>query len=164
MDPYLTGADGEAAHLGELLSAELERIRDLEAALQAEHEALVNNDADALEAATRDKNAAIAAQQEQQARRSAWLLSRGMDAAASLDDTIRAVSGSEQLEALREAMVQHARRCQDNNRRNGALILRLQDRTRDALNILRQSDAQPALYSTSGHRESGDESRSLGKA
>jgi flagellar biosynthesis/type III secretory pathway chaperone len=153
-----------AAHLAELLEVELVRIHDLEAALLAEHEALVSSDPDALEAATGQKNAAIAAQQEQQTRRAAWLRAQGMEATASLDEAIEKVRGTAQLHGLRDALVHHARRCQDSNRRNGALILRLQDRTREALNILRQSDAQPALYSTSGQRESSDDSRSLGKA
>jgi flagellar biosynthesis/type III secretory pathway chaperone len=164
VDFPVNNTDSAAARLGELLAAELARIHDLEAALLAEHEALVGSDPDALEAATRTKNAAIAAQQEQQALRSAWLRSRGMDATASLDEAIHKIGGAARLNELHEAMVRHAERCQDRNRRNGALILRLQDRTREALNILRQGDAQPALYSTSGQRENSDDSRSLGKA
>lgn len=153
-----------AARLGELLAAELAGIHDLEAALAAEHDALISGDPDALEAATRTKNAALAAQREQQTHRSAWLRSQGMDGTAPLDEVIEQVGGSLHLNELRKTMIQHARRCQDRNRHNGALILRLQDRTREALNILRQSDAQPTLYSTSGQRDSSDDTRSLGKA
>lgn len=164
MTSYVDSPDSAAARLRELLAAELTRIHDLETALAAEYDALLGSDADALEAATRAKNAALAAQQEQQLRRAAWTRSQGMDANAPLDEVIQTVGGSWQLNELREAMIQHARRCQDSNRHNGALILRLQDRTRQALNILRQSDAAPSLYSTSGQRESSDDSRSLGKA
>lgn len=156
--------DTAAAVLGELLAAELAGIHDLEAALAAEHDALVSSDPEALEAATRTKNAALVAQREQQMRRSAWLRSQGLDGTAPLDEVIEQVGGTRHLNELRQTMIEHARRCQDSNRHNGALILRLQDRTREALNILRQSDAQPTLYSTSGQRDSGDDSRSLGKA
>lgn len=163
-DPGAEQSDGaDRARLSELLTAELARIRDLEAALDAEHAALVGNDPDTLESATRAKGAAIAAQQAQQAQREAWLRERGMDT-SPLGESIRRLGGASECEQLHATMIDHARRCQERNRRNGALIQRLQDRTRGALNVLRQSDGQPALYSTSGHREPDDDTRSLGKA
>jgi flagellar biosynthesis/type III secretory pathway chaperone len=64
---------------------------------------------------------------------------------------------------LQEQLASLAANCQDSNRRNGVLIVRLQERTRGALDVLRRDDSTD-LYSLSGAREHHSDGRTLGKA
>ncbi|EAQ98468.1 flagella synthesis protein FlgN [Congregibacter litoralis] len=153
-----------STQLTPLLTAELRTLRSLEAALDAEYQALVDNSVDALESATAQKNLAVTAHREQQEQRLSWMHGLGLGADSSLAELVEHCGGSPQDAELQDTLAALAAECQENNRRNGGLILRLQDRTRGALDVLRREDGGPDLYSLSGSREHQSDSRTLGKA
>jgi len=151
-------------HLTPLLTAELDTLRALEESLEAEHQALITSNVEDLELATTRKNAAVAAHRAQQEQRLGWMRGLGLSADSPLADLVDHFGGNEADKRLQDELASLAAHCQDNNRRNGGLILRLQERTRGALDVLRQEDAGADLYSLSGSREHQSDGRTLGKA
>ena len=150
--------------LEQLLRAELTTLQALAGALEGEHLALLATDVAALETATATKNAAIAAHREQQAQRLAWMQTAQLAPDTPLDDLVSAAGGGAAARQLQAELAALAADCQDSNRRNGLLILRLQEQTRGALDVLRRDESGTDLYSLSGAREHRSDSRSLGKA
>ena len=70
-----------------------------------------------------------------------------------------------ELKTLQDRLASLAGECQDLNRRNGALISKLSDRTKAALNVLQGTEDIAVLYSASGvEPATGKGSRVLGKA
>ncbi|MDP5071644.1 MAG: flagellar protein FlgN, partial [Congregibacter sp.] len=110
------------------------------------------------------KNSAVVAHRTQQAQRIAWMQSLDLPPDTSLRDLVSRCGTTEANTALQSQLAALANHCQDSNRRNGGLILRLQERTRGALDVLRHEDGGPKLYSLSGSREHQSDSRTLGKA
>ncbi|EED30855.1 FlgN protein [gamma proteobacterium NOR5-3] len=154
----------DSAHLTPLLSAELNSLQSLERALEAEYQALINNKVDDLERATVAKNAAVAAHRAQQEQRLGWMQGLGLSPDSPLGDLVSHCGDHQADIELQNQLIGLATQCQESNRRNGGLILRLQDRTRGALDVLRREDGGPDLYSLSGSREHQSDSRTLGKA
>ena len=150
--------------LSTLLQTELGTLKSLHEALSAEYQALVSNAVEELELAIAAKNDAVAAHQSQQQRRIAWMQGLGLGAESSLSDLIMHCNGDPSDALLRDELADLATQCQESNRRNGVLILRLQERTRGALDVLRQEDGGADLYSLSGSREHQSDGRTLGKA
>jgi flagella synthesis protein FlgN len=156
-----------ATTLAELLSAELRTLKCVSEALDGEHAALVDGPPDALESAVARKNEALQQHREQLDHRLAWTQAQGLPPDAPLSSLLSSLQASLQDAALAEqqrALADLATQCQEANRRNGLLIARRQQRTRGALDILRGVDSQGDVYSLSGAREHGADSRSLGKA
>jgi flagellar biosynthesis/type III secretory pathway chaperone len=134
-------------------------------ALDDEHRALSGTDIDALETATRDKTQAVEAHRAQQQQRLTWMAAAGLGSSTPLADLLNeAAAGDTELPQLQAQLAALATRCQASNRRNGTLITRLQSRTRGALHVLRGAEPAGDLYSLSGARDSGSDSKSLGKA
>ncbi len=132
------------------LEQELLTMMTLHEALQGESAALSGGSASEIDAAIAAKNAALQAHQAEISRRPA-------------DDVPEAVKAD--LQALQDRLAAHAGECQELNRRNGALISKLSDRTKAALNILQGTEDMTVLYSASGvEGASGKGSRVLGKA
>ena len=132
---------------------ELALLTEIEQALRNERQALERQDIVALEAAVAHKNAAFARRAEV----------AGKTGTTALD----ASPGEPTTPALqqhRDALRELAETCDRLNRENGSLIYRLQERTRQALDILRHSDRSPRLYSGSGSAEQSAGRHSLGKA
>ncbi|WOJ93280.1 flagellar protein FlgN [Congregibacter variabilis] len=154
----------DSGQLTPLLKAELSTLTALEQALDAEHQALVNNQVEELERATTTKNAAVAAHRAQQERRIGWMHGLGLSPDSPLGDLVSHCGDNATDIDLQNQLISLATQCQESNRRNGGLILRLQDRTRGALDVLRREDGGPDLYSLSGSREHQSDSRTLGKA
>lgn len=152
------------AALAPLLREELITLRALDDSLQREHGALLDTDPMALEQATQQKVVAIDAHREQQARRLQWQEAQGLPDSPADDAIADLVDPEPELNALQRELTQLSHTCQEHNRRNGGLILRLQDRTRGALDVLRGGDDQGELYSLHGAREHQADGRSLGKA
>ncbi len=150
--------------LKDRLTAELTTLQALWKALQAEEKALLGNAVDALEDATRTKNAALLAHRDSQQLRLRWTTEAGLATDLPLSQLITEVSTDISLEALVNDLAELASRCQDANRRNGGLILRLQDHTRGALQVLRGDTPEPDVYSLSGAQERRVDGKSLGKA
>jgi flagellar biosynthesis/type III secretory pathway chaperone len=149
--------------LRSFLEAEHETLQALAAALAAEHEALISRDVGTLEATTATKNRCIEAHSAQQQKRLGWMQDLGLAADTALSDLVSRAGGDADLADLRARLATLAQDCQDANRRNGGLILRLQERTRDALDVLRREERSD-LYSLSGAHERKSDGRTLGKA
>ena len=132
------------------LEQELLTLTALHEALQGESTALAEGDPAIIDAAIATKNAALQAHQAEMNRR-------------PTGDVAEAVKAD--LEALQTRLAALAAECQDLNRRNGALISKLSDRTKAALNVLQGSEEMAVLYSASGvEATAGKGSRVLGKA
>ena len=146
-----------------LLKAEHETLSALYDALSAEYKALVAADVDTLEATTLAKNRCLEAHSAQQQKRLEWMAALGFPPDSRLTDLVQRAGEGQDLIDLRQRLATLAQECQDANRRNGGLIVRLQDRTRGALDILRREERSD-LYSLSGAREHKSDGRTLGKA
>lgn len=132
------------------LEQELLTLKAVHEALLAETAALTDGDTDNLGIATTSKNAALEAHQAALNQRPAGDLSEGTSAA---------------LRALQDRLASLAGECQELNRRNGALISKLSDRTKAALTVLQGTEDIAVLYSASGvEAATGKGSRVLGKA
>ena len=152
-----------ATDLQALLQAEIATLGRIAALLDEEHAALLGSDAEALESITTRKNSAIAAHQAQQEQRFSWMTAAGVARDSSLDTLLDQAGGPPACATLASELAELAGECQLRNRRNGGLIVRLQDRTRSALDILRREESSN-IYSLSGAREQQTDSRTLGKA
>lgn len=153
-----------AAQLQSLLAAELGTLKTLKAALYSEHQALLASDVELLERATASKNDAVKAHSGQQQQRITWMTALGISAESSLGDLVRQCGNEASNAALQAELAELASDCHKSNRLNGGLIIRLQERARGALDVLRRDDSGPDLYSLSGSREHHSDSRTLGKA
>ena len=132
------------------LEQELLTLKAVHEALLAETAALTDGDPDNLGIATTSKNAALEAHQAALNQRPAGDLSEEANAA---------------LKALQDRLASLAGECQELNRRNGALISKLSDRTKAALTVMQGTEDIAVLYSASGgEAATGKGSRVLGKA
>jgi flagellar biosynthesis/type III secretory pathway chaperone len=132
------------------LEHELLTLTAVHEALLAETAALTEGDTDHIGIATTKKNVALEAHQAAMTQRPAGDIPEGANA---------------ELSTLQERLASLASECQDVNRRNGALISKLSDRTKAALNILQGTEDIAVLYSASGVEAATSKgSRVLGKA
>ena len=132
------------------LKRELLSLSAVHEALLAETVALTDGDTDHIGAATTSKNAALEAHQVALNQRPAGDLSE---------------AANSELRALQDRLASLAGDCQDLNRRNGALISKLSDRTKAALTVLQGTEDIAVLYSASGVEAATSKgSRVLGKA
>ncbi|MFT7287406.1 MAG: flagellar biosynthesis/type III secretory pathway chaperone [Halieaceae bacterium] len=153
-----------AQQLRALLTAERGTLKTLEVALDAEREALGSANVEALESATQSKRSAIQQQQERQQARGEFI-DQALGTNLSLSDALARLGNQDEDRALGQEVIDLAKRCHEINRRNGTLILRQQDRTRSALDVLRGVDLSSDLYSLDGVlSNAASDSRSLGKA
>jgi flagellar biosynthesis/type III secretory pathway chaperone len=154
----------QAGQLQALLQAELGTLRTLKTSLEAEHKALLASDVALLESATAEKNVAVQAHRRQQEQRLSWMNALGISIDSTLADIVSQCGNLPAAAALQAELAALAADCHDSNRLNGGLIIRLQERARGALDVLRRDDSGPDLYSLSGAREHHSDSRTLGKA
>lgn len=152
-----------ATTLEALLNAELNTLEALSTALEQEHTALLGNQPVDVESATAVKNAAVEQHRQQQAQRLTWMAQMGFPTDLALSELVARCGAETRAGDLQQRLASLARSCQDNNRRNGGLIVRLQEHARSALDVLRREDSTD-IYSLSGAREHHSDSRTLGKA
>lgn len=145
-----------------LLREELASLQALHDAMRAERSALEAHDAPRIETCTQQKDTLITHHTEVQARRSAFLAQRAPN--ASLTDCIASWAEAAENARLQQELIALGASCQDLNRASGLLISRLQERTREALNVLRQAESAPQLYSITGQSDHRTDSQPLGKA
>jgi len=154
----------DPSRLKDLIEAELATLTRVSQTLADEHDALVGGDAETLERATAAKAAAIEAHSAQQQERLQLMAASGYSAETPLSEVVQAIAVEDSdLGAARDRLAELADACQSANRRNGGLIIRLQERARSALDVLRREENND-LYSLSGAKEHRSDSRSLGKA
>jgi len=133
-----------AGELLRLLGRQVEALEDFARALDAEREALVGRDADALAACAGRKSEAVAVVEslEQQRRR----------IAPSLAD-MEAYASSARVAERWERLLELTRRCREVNDANGRMIRRQRTRVDAALGLLRgQRSAEPGVYGPDGER------------
>jgi flagellar biosynthesis/type III secretory pathway chaperone len=146
-----------------LLREEHATLQALAQIIEDEHAVLLGQDSQALEEVTARKRHAAEAHAAQQQRRLAFMRDQRLPTDTGLGDLPTVREGPAALRERQRELAALAQACFENNRRNGALILRLQERTRGALDVLRREESSE-LYSLSGAREHSSDSRSLGKA
>ncbi len=152
-----------ATTLRSLLTAELDSLKAVETTLEQEHDALLDSNPASLEAATTAKNAAVEQHRRQQTERLNWMTRQGFPGDLPLSELLTRCGADESAGPVVEQLTRLAQQCQDSNRRNGGLIMRLQEHARGALDVLRREDSSD-VYSLSGAREHRSDSRTLGKA
>lgn len=155
----------QGQELGSVLDREIDCLQALLQVLEAEREALLSGDVDAIEHATAAKNGALAAQGE------ATLSRESATSRFSVDNTdegmrqlIAGCENRERLDASLSRLRALAAQCRDGNRANGRLILQKQEHARGALNVIRQTGASTPIYSGQGKATAAAGTRSLGKA
>jgi len=154
-----------ADRLAALLEAELACLRQLEAVLAGEHEALLAADAPAIERATAAKNGALGEQAQCGLQRQQYLQETGFEAdSRGLDDCIGSCAEPTRLLELRDGLNALLQQCHEANRLNGRLIGHRQQQTRSALNVLRRSEQGPSTYTDAGDAVNSGSNRLLGKA
>ena len=132
------------------LEHELLTLTAVHEALRRESAALSSGNVNDIDAAIAAKNEVLQAHQAGMNRRP----TRAVPEAVKAD-----------LQDLQDHLAALAAQCQELNRRNGALISKLSDRTKAALNVLQGTEDMTVLYSASGvEGAAGKGSRVLGKA
>ncbi|MEM1145881.1 MAG: flagellar protein FlgN [Pseudomonadota bacterium] len=146
-----------------LLSNQLKLLEAVEQALNQEHDALIGDDPEVLQQAANEKSRAVAAYQEASGALSAWMAENRVSDAASLEVHVRGLNDPNLL-STHQRLKELSLHCEECNKRNGTLILRLQEKTGKLLGILRGGDAFEGLYSVTGSKEGDAPGRTLGKA
>lgn len=148
-----------------LLNNEATCLQVLLDALNSEFNALTSSDIDTLEQITQTKNDALAKQAEATLARQHFVATTPHENTdKGLQQLIAGYKNQDSLSITIGKLRSLAEQCQNTNRTNGRLILKKQQHTRNALDILRQADSSPSIYSVQGDTITGSESRSLGKA
>lgn len=148
-----------------LIDSELHCLQALLTTLNQEFEILTNGDVSALEQATKEKNDALAKQAAATLARQNFVInSMHENSDQGLQQLISTFQDQQALSTSIEQLRSLAEQCQSINRVNGRLITQKQQHTRNALDILRQADSKPSIYSGQGDTVTQSETRSLGKA
>ena len=144
------------------LAREAEALTRVLHALEAEHDALITSDAERLESAIADKNAAL----------EGYMTAKSAREAVGITQNLETVTNHPQLSAgqratgveLGSAIRVAGESCKTLNHRNGMLISALRDRTQQAINIVRGNDTGVTLYGQQGNAHLDGGSRVLGTA
>lgn len=148
--------------LASSLRAEVAAVTTVLQILEAEQEALRQRDPERIEQCAADKDRALrqlaALQQDRQS------LFQHTAPGSRLGELVSRLDNRAETGPLQAQLVHLGEQCEALNAANGALIERLQQHARSALNILRGSDNSPDLYSGSGETTHLDDRHSLGRA
>ena len=144
------------------LAREAEALTRVLHALEAEHDALVNSDAEQLESAIAEKNEALEVYMTAKSTREAEGSSQNLQSVANHPrlSSGQLATGVELASTIRAA----GESCKTLNHRNGMLISALRDRTQQAINIVRGNDTGVTLYGQQGNAHLDGGSRVLGTA
>ncbi|MGM0679732.1 MAG: flagella synthesis protein FlgN [Pseudomonadota bacterium] len=136
----------------------------LQETLQAEYQALSDNDRQGIEQAARDKSRLTALLDDLEQERVTLLREAGLD----LDRSgVMAYLGRQQnnsadpLAGVWQEIEQLSRECEQQNRINGIIIEQNRKRTETALNILQGQSGNTELYSSSGNAVSASNRQSI---
>lgn len=156
--------DTQLGQLQQLLSQEVTYLEQLLEVLQQEHVALVATDLEEIERTSILKQSIISTLEQAMAIRNTWLSQSGLDIDhQELEASLAAISSnSSALTDLARKLELLSSHCRDANISNGMLILKKEQITRKALNILRPN-LPDTTYSDKG-KKSINNCRSLGKA
>lgn len=153
--------DSLSTRVSDHLTAHLDCARQLEAALQGEHDALLANDVVALEQITQAKSAASDRLGE---------LGHGLQnlcresGTASVDALLARADPGGASAGRWSALIELARRCADANRSNAILLETRSNQIRNALRLIRGNAAAPEVYGRGGGTGIDAGRRSLGSA
>jgi flagellar biosynthesis/type III secretory pathway chaperone len=155
----------ELQQLLSILNQETSGLRQLLAALEQEHSALLAADIEAIETATGVKNQALEEHSKTTNTRRLHVEKNTSDPSdESLRQWVESTGERSELTLAFARLVQLAQECQESNRNNGRLIATRQRQAQGALNIIRQTDTLPPTYSGQGKAAPSTSTRSLGKA
>ena len=142
----------------------LAHLNALQETLQAEYQALSDNDRQGIEQAARDKSRLTAMLDDLEQERVALLREAGLD----LDRSgVMAYLGRHQnsspdpVARTWQEIEQLSRECEQQNRLNGIIIEHNRKRTETALNILQGQSGNTELYSSSGNAVSSSSRQSI---
>lgn len=152
--------------LNELLRAEYDCAGRLQSILQAEAEALVGRDLDALEQLVGEKHQLMQRFEQLDSDKQRLLQSHGHSGdQAGIEACIAWCDETGQLLRGWKALMERVRNCQQQNRVNGVSLDASRRHAQHALNILRGQSPLPDLYSPAGmSSQPGAAGRSLAKA
>ena len=150
--------------LNELLNLEIDAAGRLDEVLAAEHLAIINHDAEALEQSIAAKQAGIDQLETLGRRRAALVESPGFgNGHADIESCLQAHDSDGSLTELWKQLLTIAGKCREDNLRNHHLVEIGSRHTRQVLRILRGEDADNNVYSASGNTDGSHDSRSLGR-
>lgn len=152
--------------LHDLLRAEFDCAGQLHTVLVAEADALANRDVDALERLVGDKQGLMQTFDALEHRKQQLLEQTGFDAAdADIVSCIDWCDDTGQLKRGWQLLLERVRRCQQQNRINGATLDSSRRHAQQALAILRGQPITTPLYNPAGTTALNEASgRSLAKA
>ena len=154
------------SQLHELLRAEFDCAGRLHAVLAAEADALVNRDVDTLERLVGDKQGLMQTFEDLELRKQQILEQTGFGGTEQhVEACIDWCDDSGQLKRGWHLLMERIRRCQHQNRINGATLDSSRRHAQQALAILRGQPVAAPLYNPAGATAlNGDNGRSLAKA
>lgn len=151
--------------LNELLRAEYDCAGRLGTLLGIEAEALHGRDIDAIEDIAGRKQALMQSFETLEARRQTLLECAGFGGTQpDVDGCIAWCDSSGQLARGWRLLLERIRRCQHQNRCNGAILESSRRHAQQALGLLRGQTPQPDLYTPTGSTVTDTLGRSLAKA
>lgn len=157
--------DPQAVSLTELLGAELDLTRRLDAALERERAAIARHDVEALEEVVQDKRRLVQRLSHLAGEREARATAAGYSPdGEGLRRFLAARDTDGRLMALWSQLEAAARTCREKNRINGGLLDLSLQAVRQALELLRGGDATAAVYGPRGDAPVVTAQRTLAKA
>jgi flagellar biosynthesis protein FlgN len=141
-----------------ILNEQISCAQQMLAVLTRENQALVDGDADLLNAAGAEKARLVEALDALEHERQALSDAIGLTFAAASDKSADAASRPAEWRALLDLIAE----CKQQNQRNGALVKARSEQVRIALRALRGTEA--ALYDPSGLEHAARSARALGTA
>lgn len=151
--------------LERLLQQETSAIEKLSLSLQAEHDAIVSRDTDALELAVGEKQLAVNLMIQLEQKRGTLLESAGYPASPDgMLQFLQWCNGQERLSAAWQQLMSLAGECREKNRRNHQQAEITNRYIHHALCVLRGEDTERNTYGPDGDTGEQHNSRSLDRA
>lgn len=144
-------------HLANLLADEAALLRQLEKQLSLEHELLVHNDVDGLDAAgaARQNTVTSLLRVDEDRRALCRMLGHGADA-PGLAAMLRWCDPAGTLATAQSEVTTRAIQCRAQNDRNGALVSARLSRVAGMLGMLDPAPAKSSVYGAGGTRPAGE--------
>ena len=151
--------------LARLLQQETSAIQKLSVSLQAEHDAIISRNADALELAVGEKQQPVNLLTKLEQERGALLESAGYRASPDgMQDFMQWCDSQERLSAAWQQLLSLASECREQNRRNHQQAEISNRYIHHALCVLRGEDPERNTYGPDGDAGEQHNSRSLDRA
>ena len=138
-------------HLQKLLAEELNALTQLETLLDREHDLLVANDVDGLDAAGESRQVCVGELlRVEDERRSLCRMMNVPTDAQGLERLLRWCDPSNTMQRRFGECAERAKRCRESNERNGALVTARLKKVEGMLDVLTGRANQPKVYGRQG--------------